>query len=59
MRETRMAGTLFRNRKFMNMKAKAATLGLLVTALAGTVSAGEGPVPKGIPRLDHVFVIMM
>jgi len=26
---------------------------------AGTAIAEEGPVPGGIPRLDHVFVIMM
>ena len=42
-----------------NMKKVAATLGLLAAALAGTVSAQEGPIPQGIPHLDHVFVIMM
>jgi phosphatidylinositol-3-phosphatase len=26
---------------------------------AGASNAEQGPVPKGIPRLDHVFVIMM
>lgn len=41
------------------IRHKAAILGLLATALAGTMFAGEGPVPKGIPHLDHVFVIMM
>jgi len=41
------------------MKRKAATLGFLATVLVGTVFAGEGPVPRGIPRLDHVFFIMM
>jgi phosphatidylinositol-3-phosphatase len=41
------------------MKRKTAILGLLATALVGTVFAGEGPVPKGVPHLDHVFVIMM
>jgi hypothetical protein len=41
------------------MKKKAALLGLVATALASTVFAGEGPVPKGVPRLDHVFVIVM
>jgi hypothetical protein len=41
------------------MIKKAAILGLLATALAGTVCAQEGKVPKGIPHLDHVFVIMM
>ncbi|PYX96344.1 MAG: phosphoesterase, partial [Acidobacteria bacterium] len=28
-------------------------------ALISTVFAAEGPVPKGVPHLDHVFVIMM
>jgi phosphatidylinositol-3-phosphatase len=38
---------------------KSAILGLSVTLLASTVLAQEGSVPKGIPHLDHVFVIMM
>jgi len=38
---------------------KHATLVGLVIALVGTVFAGEGPVPRGVPHLDHVFVIMM
>ena len=41
------------------MIKKAALLGLLAVVLAGTASAQEGKVPKGVPRLDHVFVIMM
>jgi len=41
------------------MTKKTAVLGLAVTALMGTLFAAEGPVPKGVPRLDHVFVIMM
>ena len=41
------------------MKKKAAVLYLLATALVGTMFAGEGAVPKGIPHLDHVFFIMM
>jgi phosphatidylinositol-3-phosphatase len=41
------------------MSKKAASLGLLLTALAGTLCAQEGPAPKGVPRLDHVFFIMM
>ena len=41
------------------MKKKAATLALLAMALVSTVFAAEGPVPRGIPHLDHVFVIMM
>jgi hypothetical protein len=38
---------------------KAATLGLSMTLLASTMFAEEGAVPKGVPHLDHVFVIMM
>ena len=41
------------------MIKKAAILGLFAGALAGTLCAQEGKVPRGIPRLDHVFVIMM
>jgi hypothetical protein len=41
------------------MTKKAALLGLLAVVWAGAASAQEGKVPKGIPRLDHVFVIMM
>ncbi len=41
------------------MKQKLAILSLVATSLAGTVFAGEGAVPKGVPRLNHVFVIMM
>jgi hypothetical protein len=32
---------------------------LLGATLVSTVFAGEGPVPKGVPHLDHVFVILM
>lgn len=41
------------------MMKKAAILCLLGAGLAGAASAQQGPVPKGIPHLDHVFVIMM
>lgn len=41
------------------MNRKIATLGILVLALAGTMYAAEGRVPKGVPHLDHVFVILM
>lgn len=41
------------------MKGKAATLLVLATALVSTMFAAEGPVPRGIPDLDHVFLIMM
>lgn len=32
---------------------------IVAGAITGTVHAAEGPVPTGIPHLDHVFVIMM
>ena len=35
-----------------------AALGVLAGAI-GSAHAAEGPVPTGIPHLDHVFVIMM
>jgi hypothetical protein len=41
------------------MMKKAATLGLVFALLAAPMLADEGAVPKGIPHLDHVFVIMM
>jgi hypothetical protein len=41
------------------MIKKAAILGLFTAALAGAVYAQEKDAPKGIPHLDHVFVIMM
>lgn len=34
-------------------------LSLFMAALSSTLFAAEGPVPKGVPHLDHVFVIMM
>src|SRR5467141_2147468 len=46
-------------RKVNDMKKKVATLGLVMTLLVSTMFAGEGSVPKGVPHLDHVFVIMM
>jgi phosphatidylinositol-3-phosphatase len=42
-----------------SMFKKAAILCLLAGAVAGSISAQEGNVPKGIPHLDHVFVVMM
>src|SRR5579864_6633623 len=41
------------------MKHQSAILALLVIAMVGTVFGAEGAVPKGVPHLDHVFVIMM
>jgi phosphatidylinositol-3-phosphatase len=41
------------------MLKKAAALGLVFVLLAAPLFANEGEVPKGVPHLDHVFVIMM
>src|SRR5215469_13985901 len=41
------------------MKKSFATLCLLAAILTGTALAQQGPVPQGIPHLDHVFLIMM
>jgi len=41
------------------MIRKTATLGVFVTALVSTMCAQEGRAPKGVPSLDHVFIIMM
>jgi len=41
------------------MNRKALLTGLLATTLTGAAFAQQGPVPKGVPHLDHVFVIMM
>ena len=41
------------------MIKKAVTLLLLAAGLAGTLCAQEKDVPKGVPHLDRVFVIMM
>lgn len=43
----------------MFMLRRTAFLCLGALALVATTSAQEGPVPKGVPKLDHVFVIMM
>jgi hypothetical protein len=41
------------------MKKSLMTLGLMAATLASPAFAAEGPVPTGIPKLDHVFIIMM
>jgi hypothetical protein len=41
------------------MKNKALFAALLAAAMSCTAVAQVGPVPKGVPHLDHVFVIMM
>ena len=38
---------------------KAVIAGLLAVSATSAVVAAEGPIPNGIPHLDHVFVIMM
>ena len=41
------------------MRKKIATLGLFVTAMVSVGHSAEGPTPKGVPHLSHVYVIMM
>jgi hypothetical protein len=41
----------------MNLKALAASL--LATTMVSPAFANEGNVPRGVPHLDHVFVIVM
>jgi phosphatidylinositol-3-phosphatase len=43
----------------MDMTKMAATLALVLCFLARTTFAAEGPVPQGVPHLNHVFLIMM
>src|SRR5260370_32557195 len=43
----------------MFMLRKTALLCFGALAFVAEGSAQEGPVPKGVPKLDHVFVIMM
>ncbi len=43
--------------KIIPMKTLAASL--LATAIASTSFAAEGPIPQGIPHLDHVYLIVM
>jgi phosphatidylinositol-3-phosphatase len=38
---------------------KIVTASVVALIAAGSAGAGQGPVPDGVPRLDHVFVIMM
>jgi hypothetical protein len=41
------------------MKTTALVLGLSASGVTFAASAAEGPTPRGIPHLDHVFLIMM
>ncbi len=43
----------------INLKLKSIAALLAASSLISPVCADEGKVPKGVPRLDHVFVIMM
>ena len=43
----------------MFMSRKIVMLCLAALAMVATAAAQEGPVPKGVPKLDHVFIIMM
>jgi len=43
----------------VRMTAKALAASLAAAMLGSPILADEGAVPKGVPRLDHVFVIMM
>jgi hypothetical protein len=45
--------------KDSSMKTTAIALGLLASTASLRASAAEGPVPRGVPHLDHVFLIMM
>jgi hypothetical protein len=48
-----------RQRKVFEMTRKAQIVSLLAAGLAGTVSAQEKEIHRGVPHLDHVFVIVM
>jgi hypothetical protein len=41
------------------MIRKASAMALSLALMSAPMFANEGAVPKGVPRLDHVFVIMM
>lgn len=43
----------------INLSLKSLAAFCAAACLVSPVFADEGPVPKGVPRLDHVFVIMM
>jgi hypothetical protein len=41
------------------LRFKAVLAGLTAAAIAGGALGAEGPAPRGVPHLDHVFLIMM
>jgi phosphatidylinositol-3-phosphatase len=54
-----LAKTILEGKVTHQMIKKAAALALSFALTAAPMFANEGPVPKGVPHLDHVFVIMM
>jgi hypothetical protein len=46
-------------RRELVIKKVIATLSVVASIAAGSASAEQGPIPTGIPKLDHVFVVMM
>ncbi len=38
---------------------RAVLAGLAAAAITGSAFGAEGPIPRGVPHLDHVFLIMM
>jgi hypothetical protein len=53
------AHALTLKRRKLEMSRKISMIGFICALVAGAVFGGEGPVPGGVPGLDHVFVIMM
>jgi phosphatidylinositol-3-phosphatase len=54
------AANIFKlSRKVITMQNKAVILGCLAAAAMNSLYPAEGPIPGGVPHLDHVFVIMM
>ena len=41
------------------MKTTALAVALLTAGITHAASAAEGPVPRGVPHFDHLFLIMM
>lgn len=57
-RSATLAKTILKE-KVTQMIKKAGALALSFVLLAAPMFANEGPVPRGVPHLDHVFIIMM
>lgn len=49
----------FQGESIMRKSSLSAVFGLFASVLSPVLLAAEGAVPKGIPRLDHVFVIVL